>query len=446
MAHPSRLDALPHGAVRDAIDGSSNLVDAAKKLGVPRQTLADWVKKRCLAPDRQAPSPSSVKPVELETGGDACVLTLRSTTIRTLDDALREGHVDTEVWEIERWVLNKWDMAGKVKEAGKDAAVRLAATELWQVKVWFKRKTPTVRSLENVLRQIEEHGPIVPAYRKIKPNAPGKHRALEIDIFDPHYGLQCFKPAADSGWDLEECEQIVMWAIDSLIELTSGHAPYDEIMFPFGNDFLHSDNIFHTTTQGTGQPESISWHHIYQKGAELAVRMVDRLSEVAPVKVLLVAGNHARQSEFTLAMFLKAYYRNNKNISVDASSSPYKFWRYGVNMIGLEHGHSARSAHLAALMANETRRNGWQEARWCEWHLGDQHRKASAKPSHFEEQGVSVEYLAGLTPANEWHRIKSFNHQKRCANAFIYDKKSGPIARYQVNLDSYTGKPLGMSA
>jgi hypothetical protein len=30
-----------------------------------------------------------------------------------------------------------------------------------------------------------------------------------------------------------------------------------------------------------------------------------------------------------------------------------------------------------------------------------------------EEQGGSVEYLPGLTPPNEWHRIKSFNWQKR---------------------------------
>ncbi len=85
----------------------------------------------------------------------------------------------------------------------------------------------------------------------------------------------------------------------------------------------------------------------------------------------------------------------------------------------------------------------WQESLFCEWHLGDQHRKASAKPSTFEEQGVSVEYLPSLTPANEWHRLKGFNWQKRGGTAFVYDFASGPLARLQVNFDNYTGKHMG---
>ena len=106
-------------------------------------------------------------------------------------------------------------------------------------------------------------------------------------------------------------------------------------------------------------------------------------------------------------------------------------------------GHSIKPIRLAALMANETRLDGWAEARYCEWHCGDQHRKGTMKPNVFEEQGVSVEFLPGLTPPNEWHRIKSFNWQKRGAMAFVYDHDEGPIARLQVNIDNYTGYFMG---
>jgi hypothetical protein len=377
--------------------------------------------------------------VEYDTTQDNQLVTVRSETIRTLDEALLEAEVDLSLWEVERWIANKWDMAAKVGH--KDEEI-VQTTELWQVKVWLRRKTPTICSLESILDKIEENSPFVPL--KYKPaKKPSDKRALEVDIFDPHYGMQCFRPAADAGWSLEDCERIVLWAIDELIALSKGHAPFQEIVFPFGNDFLHSDNIQHTTSGGTQMVESLSWHHVYQCGEELAIKMVERLLTVAPVKILLVPGNHARQSEFTLARLLRAYYRNNKNVEVDASSRPYKFWNFGVNLIGFEHGHSVNQSRLAALMANETRDRGWKDARWCEWHLGDQHRKGSGKPSTLEEQGVSVEFLAGLTPPNEWHVIKGFNYQKRCANGFVYDYERGPMARYQVNLDSYTGDTMG---
>ena len=154
----------------------------------------------------------------------------------------------------------------------------------------------------------------------------------------------------------------------------------------------------------------------------------------------MVAGNHARQSEYTLGRFLSAYYRNDKNVTIDASASPYKFEHYGVNLIGFEHGHSIKQqVRLAALMANECR-DAWAQTVYREWHLGDQHRKGSSKPSVHEEQGVSVEFLPGLVMPNEWHRLKSFNWQKRMGMAFIWDKEAGPTMRLQANINSYTHK------
>jgi hypothetical protein len=112
-------------------------------------------------------------------------------------------------------------------------------------------------------------------------------------------------------------------------------------------------------------------------------------------------------------------------------------------LIGFEHGHSIRNVvRLAALMANECR-NDWAETSYREWHLGDQHRKGSAKPAMLEEQGVSVEYLPGLTPPNEWHRLKSYNWQKRAGMAFVWDYWQGLRCRFNVNIDSYTGRLMG---
>ncbi len=110
----------------------------------------------------------------------------------------------------------------------------------------------------------------------------------------------------------------------------------------------------------------------------------------------------------TLGRLLAAYCHSDASVSVDASANPYKFHHYGVNLIGFDHGHSIReTVRLAALMANECR-DVW-----------------------------------GQTVYREWHRIKSYNWQKRGGMAFVWDHDAGPICRLQVNVSSYTGQIMG---
>lgn len=375
--------------------------------------------------------------IEIDGDQNAQAMTVSSTqSVVTLDDALAKGKVDLEVWEVERHVLNSWEVGAK----GPDGKIRV--TPLWQVKVWLRRKAPIIVTLNEVIDRLAKARQPFAVTRRPKFKAGPSRRSLEICVMDPHYGMRCHRPSSDHEWSLEKCEEYCMWAIEGLVAQASALGPFEQVVFPFGNDFLHSDNVFHTTTAGTGQPESEPWLHIYREGLKLAVAMVERLRKIAPVYIYQIPGNHSRQSDFTMGLFLAAWYRHDKDVIIDASSDPYKFHRYGTNLIGYEHGHSVKPIRLAALMANE-RKDDWAATSYREWHLGDQHRKGSGKPSMHEEQGVSVEYLPGLTPPNEWHRLKSFNWQKRGAMAFVWDYKRGPLARLQVNVDSYTGKPTG---
>jgi len=437
-------------------DAELNKLQAAVAEGIPPIQLVDKFPGRsydsiryqhvrmrqALSASSLLPPPDTTKDTGVEIRGDDTQQTIvcRSGTIRTLEGALKEANVDQSIWEVDRYVINKWDCVAKVATGYREEREEhLEATELWQVKIWLRRKTPEVRSIETLLEQLAKKSPLSPRIKrpKIKPD---KRHALEINIMDPHFGLMCFPAAADKAWSLDDCEAMCMWAIDGLLELSKPFWPVEEIVFPFGNDFLHSDNVFHTTTAGTAQPEALSWHHVYERGEKLAIAMIERLLAVAPVKVVEVPGNHARQSEFTMARVLRAYYHQNKNVEVDAAPSPYKFWRYGTNLVGYEHGHSISAIRLAAIMAHECR-DDWSQTSYREWHLGDQHRKGSAKPSMLEEQGVAIEYLPGLTPPNEWHKLKGFNWQQRGAMGWVWSFARGPVARLQVNLDSYSGKP-----
>lgn len=392
-----------------------------------------------------------VKDRGMEVSGDdeQQVISCKTRTIRTLAGALAAADVDTKVWEVERWVANKWDMGMKLKsvEVDKEAGVENrnenpAALELWQVKVWLRRKTAEKTSLEGLLAELKKASPKVPKLKRIKRPKGKPRRALEVCIMDPHLGLECFRPGSDHSWSLDECEHYFSWAIEGLLDLAAPYAPFDEVVWVFGNDYLHADNVFHTTTAGTPQPEAVSWHTTVDRGVALAIASANRLKEVGPLKVIQISGNHDRQSTYLIGHVLNARFWRDKNVEVEVNPSPYKFWRYGVNLVGLDHGHSKKTEALAALMANECA-DVWGETRYREWHLGDQHRKGSGRPTIMTEQGVGVEFLTGLTPGNEWHKIKTFNWSPRGAVAYVWNHDRGPEARLHVNLDSYSGKPMG---
>ena len=439
---------------RDAVAEHGNLTAAAKALGMARSTL--WERYNAAIREGVLDKIEPGKPKEktkITTKKDNITIDYSGVKIKTPEQLIADANVDMDLWEIAETTINNWEVGGKLHQGqkivkGKDDKLTttwrpqtLWKTGLRQIKIRL-RKIPDERiSAKSLLDKLEARSPIVRKYKRSKPIS-SQRRCLEVSIMDPHYGMGCYHGSSDQPWSMEDCESICHWAIDGLLSQADKFSPIEQIIFPFGNDYLHSDNLRHETTRGTPMGEMMPYHEVYERGEALAIAMISKLSKVAPVRVLEIPGNHDKQSSFTLGRLLRAYFRNDENVEVDAGPSTYKFHRYGTNLIGFEHGHSIAPIRLAALMANE-RRHDWAETTYREWHLGDQHRKGSSKPVTFEEQGVSVEYLPGLTPPNEWHREKSFNYQKRGAMAYVWDFDTGQIARLQVNLNSYTGLPTG---
>jgi hypothetical protein len=401
--------------------------------------------------------------VTLDTDKDSAIASSCSSQIKSLEQLLAATKVDLTTWEVERHTINKWEVAMRepattVGGAGDKAKISTGLhgeqstlwtrgssvpfhEELWQVKVWLKRKSPQILAGQALLKRLEEHAPHFPIPELRKKKLPYR-RAFEICIMDPHIGLLCERPEADAPWNIDLSAAHIMSAIDDLTEKGLVFGPFEQAFLPFGNDFVHSDTVFHTTTAGTNQPEAVAWHHVYERAEAIAIEMVKKLREVAKeLFIYEIPGNHSRMADFTLAHLLRAYFRNDENIHINATSSPYKFHRFGSTLIGYEHGHSVSQIRLASLMANECRKD-WAETEYREFHLGDQHRKGSSIPAALEEQGVSVEYIPGLTAPNEWHRLKGFNHQKRGAMAWVYDFTAGPIARFQHNISQYTHTEL----
>lgn len=426
-----------------ALRHKGNLVTAAAELGLSNRSVI-WTRLNragMIAKLRESTGQTHVgskkENIKIKEQANSAEIEYLGDQIHTAEELLAKSGINMDLYEVERITVNNWEVAGAKKQTD-----GIWKTGLRQIKVSLRRKRDETISLERLLQDLKSNSPIAKAYDYPKPLAQTYRRALEVSIMDPHFGMQCYQGESDHDWNLEICSNICMWAIDSLIKRAEGYGQFEEIVFPFGNDFLHHDNMMHTTTKGTIQPEAMAFQYVYEHAIRLAVTMVDRLAQIAPVRVIQVSGNHDYVASFSLGHVLKAYYRNNENVSVEVNPSPYKFYKFGANLIGFDHGHHIKAGKLAGLMAQHCREH-WATTSFREWHLGDQHRKGTGSPVVMEEQGVSVEYLPALTPPNGWHKLKGFNWQQRGAMGFVWDHDEGPIARLQVNLDSYTGKPMG---
>jgi hypothetical protein len=358
----------------------------------------------------------------------------RYSYAETIPHLLDAAEVDTDKWDVYRKVVNRWGSA---------------ENPCWQVKAWLKPVEVDLAEqlLKTALDSLAASSkPMAPLNWTNGTKAPGHaRRALEISIMDPHLGGVFYAPASEHSWDLDQCVRLWRYGIAKVLERAAPYGPFERLVFPLGNDFMHADNVFHTTTAGTGQPEMAAIHHVACLGEQLLIQTIEELAAQVPhIDVLFVPGNHSRWTEFMMARCVKNRFHNNKRVHVNDEPTPYKGWRYGVNLLGFEHGHSAAVVRLAAVMATEWPQWWAQtEGGYREWHLGDQHRKGSGNKLTYEEQGVSVQGLPGLTPANEWHKIKTFSRQKRvAATGFVWDYHEAKLAELPICLDGATGEPF----
>lgn len=271
---------------------------------------------------------------------------------------------------------------------------------------------------------IEEHSP---KYPNIKRRKGGEH-LLIINPADIHIGKYSHKDETGDEYNTEIAQQRVLEGVQGLIDQAKGFK-VEKVLFMIGNDVLHVDSVYETTTKGTRQDCVGKWWEHYEIALDLYVKCVEMLRKVAPVDCLHSMSNHDYQSGFHLAHSLKAWFRNAKDVTVDAGVSYRKFYVYGKNLIGTEHGDGAKMADLPLLMANENPTD-WAKCPYRYWYLHHVHHKIKMKWQDSKDYiGCSVEYLRSPSGADSWHDRKGFCGAYKAVEGFLHHKDSGQVAR-----------------
>lgn len=365
---------------------------------------------------------------------DRLEISLPKTRVKTLDQLIKECEVDTRLWEVERFVCNKWEMGYLTSE--KEPGVQ----DLYQVKVTFKAKKQEYNAhlaLESTLDAIKNHAPLYqhPPRQSSQGGVPLSGGVmLEMSLPDVHIGKLAWAAETGDEYNLSIAQERFMDAFIYLLDDATRRHTIEKIVFPVGNDLLNCDGPHGMTTGGTPQSNDGRYQKAYQVTIGLLVGAIERLVAVAPVEVVSVPGNHDTLSVWTITETIGAWFRNSPHVTVDNSPSLRKYTRWGKCLIGFTHGDKEKPESLPLIMAQE-RASDWAETKAREWHLGHKHTVSAKVVGHLAEHtGVRVRVLPSLSGSDAWHSQMGYVHNIKSAEAYLWHKERGLIGVSYYNI------------
>lgn len=263
--------------------------------------------------------------------------------------------------------------------------------------------------------------------KKYKPTnvVSGGEHLLLIDPADIHIGSLSTEEETGQEYNTDIAINRVMNGVASVVNMA--HTGFDicEVALVIGNDVLHVDNAFRTTTSGTHQDTDSMWYRNFAAGYKVYTGIVDFLLErFANVRVIYNPSNHDYTNGFFLAQVLQAHYRNCDSITFDVTVAHRKYFKFYNNLIGTTHGDGAKNDDLALLMAHEAV-NNWSDCKHRYFYTHHVHHKQSK-----DIFSVCIESVRSPKTADSWHHRNGYQHAPSAIEAFLHHRENGQIARF----------------
>lgn len=395
---------------------------------------------------------------------DSCEITKNTTErIKTLADLVRVCEVDLDVWEVERWVANKWEVGAKDKDD------TLVVEPLWQVKAFLKRKSVETKTLEVLAAKLVEDirrevrtAPKLFTVRNASRRYVDGDFLFEFAPFDLHLGKFAWSDETVANYDVDVAEDLFKGSLDYLLSngLKLAGGSFDRVLCVFGNDVSHVDSKKLQTTAGTQMDYDSRYIRVYRRIAAVHRWAVDQLRAVAPVDVVVVPGNHDELTSFHMGELLATRYENDPHVSVDNGPRLRKYYEYGVNLFGFAHGDRERVGELPLTMARE-QHEAWARCSEREWQVGHKHivegwettrgrklhysedRPGLLEQDLYSDKGVRVRRLTSLSGHDAWHTAHAYMDRRAC-ESFLFHKTAGYTGQLSFNVNHFTGKAMSV--
>lgn len=338
----------------------------------------------------------------------------RQSIFKEPEHFIKEAGVDKEEYQVEKILINKWGVPG---------------SENRQIKVWLN-KTKEERALIEALQERLEEQPLI-----TRPEAKRPDSCMAVvSVPDLHVGMLAWGKETGESYDTHIAIAKMQSSVANLLSrISASQLPVEQIVFPIGNDILHSDTHENTTAAGTKLDVDSRWQKAFIEIADALISgPLAWASEIAPLRVVIVPGNHDYQRAFYLGEVISWYFKGrNRQVEVDNSPRLRKYLLWGKSLLGFTHGSWLNIKDLPMIMAQEAA-GAWGDSVWREWIIGHFHRKKEMVWNGVQELGgVRVRILPSMAAADSWHYKQGYVGGVKEATATLYTANGPYVDLYE---------------
>lgn len=324
-----------------------------------------------------------------------------SEEIKSLDDLIEKCKIDTEKWEITKYVQNYWGNGENPH---------------WQVKAWLGKKSTEQVFQDAFVDFLASYEPVsqevmTPTWVESKRNA-----MLVINKQDAHLN----KYDIDGDNNISHRLGEIMYKVETIINQAKLSNNLEHITYIIGSDEFNSE-YSGATTKGTPQTNTHTYHDSFKFICDHEVLMITMLLQHAEnVNVIYVAGNHDEFVGWHMVTWLQSYFRNIPRVSFDCSPKYRKYVSYGQSAMMFNHGDAIKPAKLAALFPIEYK-NSWSFHENFYIFTGDKHHEVSQ-----DFNGIKFYQIPAFSNAKSlWDDKMGHVMSKAEVTGFLIEQSSG---------------------
>ena len=381
----------------------------AEKLGIA-ETEIDELLKELRTRDRDDAESGTyiaeledvvVKFMEDVTKGTGEVTANFSEEVKSLDELIEKCKIDTEKWEVTKYVQNFWGNGDNPH---------------WQVKAWLGKKTVEQLFQANFVDFLDTYQPV--SQEIVNPDfVVGKELAmLVINKQDSHLN----KYDIDGNNDITDRLSAIVYKVATIVAQAKLSNNLEHITYVIGSDEFNSE-YSGATTKGTPQTNTHTYHDSFRFICDHEVMMITMLLQQAEnVNVVYVAGNHDEFVGWHMITWLQSFFRNEERVQFDCSPKYRKYVSYGTSALMFNHGDAIKPAKLAALFPMEFK-EGWSFHENFYIFTGDKHHEVSQ-----DFNGIKFYQIPAFSNAKStWDDKMGHTMSKAEVTGFLIEQGSG---------------------
>lgn len=247
--------------------------------------------------------------------------------------------------------------------------------------------------------------------------------ATVYPLADLHIGLMTWKGETGTSWDLDIAREVISENVTRLIQMAP---PSRQAVILGLGDLLHADGYDNATPKSKN---ALDVDGRYPRVLDVAVDLIretvrQALEKHEQVLLRILPGNHDPESTVGVNLALRLFYESDPRVTVDASASPFWWWRWGVNLLGATHGDGAKMPDLPLIMATSVKPDDWAVSKVREIHTGHIHSETKR-----DIRGIIVESHRTPIPPDSWHHRMGYGGGRSMC-AITYHRRRGRLYRH----------------